>query len=115
MLSAKPTMVDEQTVSRVFNGVTLTGTYTLQDDILTLRTAFGNKTAQLLGSNIPGAVPAPNLSRMSGCPSRAGPAVALQMHDRCDLICPQSAEGALRFITSAMARAYLGFGGILVA
>jgi hypothetical protein len=31
--------------------VTLTGTYTLQDDILTLRTAFGNKTAQLLGSN----------------------------------------------------------------
>ena len=32
--------------------MTLTGTYTLQDDIVTLRTAFGNKTAQLLGSNI---------------------------------------------------------------
>jgi hypothetical protein len=44
-------MADEQTISRVFNGVTLTGTYTLQDDIVTLRTAFGNKTAQSLGSN----------------------------------------------------------------
>jgi len=31
--------------------VTLTGTYTLQDGIVALRTAFGNKTAQLLGSD----------------------------------------------------------------
>jgi hypothetical protein len=45
-------MADEQSISRVFNGVTLTGTYTLQDGIVTLRTAFGNKTAQLLGSNL---------------------------------------------------------------
>jgi hypothetical protein len=45
-------MADEQTISRVFNGVTLTGTYTLQDDIVTVTTAFGNKTAQLLGSNL---------------------------------------------------------------
>ena len=52
MLSVKPTMADEQTISRVFNGVTLTGTYTLQDDIVTLRTALGNKTAQLLGSDL---------------------------------------------------------------
>ena len=44
-------MADEQSISRVFNGVTLTGTYTLQDGIVTLRTAFGNKTAQLLGSD----------------------------------------------------------------
>jgi hypothetical protein len=51
MLSVKPTMADEQSISRVFNGVTLTGTYTLQDGIVTLRTAFGNKTAQLLGSD----------------------------------------------------------------
>ena len=52
MLSVKPTMADEQSISRVFNGVTLTGTYTLQDGIVTLRTAFGNKTAQLLGSDL---------------------------------------------------------------
>jgi hypothetical protein len=45
-------MADEQSISRVFNGVTLTGTYALQDGIVTLRTAFGNKTAQLLGSNL---------------------------------------------------------------
>ena len=51
MLSVKPTMADEQSISRVFNGVTLTGTYTLQDGIVTLRTAFGNKTAQILGSD----------------------------------------------------------------
>jgi hypothetical protein len=51
MLSVKPTMADEQSISRAFNGVTLTGTYTLQDGIVTLRTAFGNKTAQLLGSD----------------------------------------------------------------
>src|SRR6516225_6501996 len=51
MLSVKPTMADEQSISRVFNGVTLTRTYTLQDGIVTLRTAFGNKTAQLLGSD----------------------------------------------------------------
>jgi hypothetical protein len=44
-------MADEQSISRVFNGVTLTGTYTLQDGIVTLRTAVGNKTAQLLGSD----------------------------------------------------------------
>ena len=50
MLSVKPTMA-EQSISRVFNGVTLTGTYTLQDNILTLRTAFGNKMAQFLGSD----------------------------------------------------------------
>ena len=51
MLSVKPTTADEQLISRVFNGVTLTGTYTLQDGIVMLRTAFGNKTAQLLGSD----------------------------------------------------------------
>ena len=51
MLSVKPTTADEQLISRVFNGVTLTGTYTLQDGIVMLRTAFGNKTAQLLGSH----------------------------------------------------------------
>ena len=51
MLSVKPTTADEQSISRVFNGVTLTGTYTLQDGIVMLRTAFGNKTAQLLGSD----------------------------------------------------------------
>ena len=51
MLSVKPTMADERSISRVFNGVTLTGTYTLQDGIVALRTAFGNKTAQLLGSD----------------------------------------------------------------
>ena len=52
MLSVKPTMADEQSISRVFNGVTLTGTYSLQDGIVTLRTALGNKTAQLLGSDL---------------------------------------------------------------
>ena len=31
MLSVKPTTADEQSISRVFNGVTLTGTYTLQE------------------------------------------------------------------------------------
>ena len=51
MLSVKPTMADEQSIARVFNDVTLTGTYTLQDGVVTLRTAFGNKTAQLLGSD----------------------------------------------------------------
>jgi len=51
MFSVKPTTADEQSISRVFNGVTLTGTYTLQDGIVMLRTAFGNKTAQLLGSD----------------------------------------------------------------
>ena len=39
------------TSKRVFKGVTLTGTYTLQDGIVTLRTEFGNKTAQSLGSD----------------------------------------------------------------
>jgi hypothetical protein len=51
MLSVKPTMADEQSILRVLNGVTVTGTYTLQDGIVTLRTVFGSKTAQLLGSH----------------------------------------------------------------
>jgi hypothetical protein len=51
MLSVKPPMADEQSISRVLNGVMVTGTYTVQDGIVTLRTAFGSKTAQLLGSN----------------------------------------------------------------
>jgi len=52
MLTVKSTMADEQSISRVFNGMTLTGTYTLQDDVVTVRTEFANKTAQLLGSHL---------------------------------------------------------------
>jgi hypothetical protein len=40
-------MTKVQSISRVVKGVTLKGTYTVQDGIVTLTTAFGNKTARL--------------------------------------------------------------------
>jgi hypothetical protein len=37
----------EQLISRVVNGATVRGTYTVKDGILTLKTGFGTKTAKL--------------------------------------------------------------------
>ena len=40
-------MAEVQSISRVVNGVRVRGAYTVQDGILTLKTGFGTKTAQL--------------------------------------------------------------------
>jgi hypothetical protein len=40
----------EYPISRVVNGITLIGTYSIVDDVITVKTAFGNKSTQAGGS-----------------------------------------------------------------
>jgi hypothetical protein len=46
----------ERNVSRVINGVTLRGTYSVKDGIVTVRTPLGSKSSQVGGRSKPGSV-----------------------------------------------------------